>query len=84
MRYNDIVVTENDVHKWQKKYMEVERDLKVHERMLEKTPSGKLMWSSTSSRYVVFLKAHCSILFDSCRDMVESNSTAIVPTPSRV
>ena len=82
---NLIIAIENDINKWQKKCMEVERDLKVHERMLEKNPSGKFMWlSSTSSRYVVLLKAYCLILFNSCRDMVESNSTAIVPTPSRV
>ena len=32
--------------------MEAERGLKEHERMLEKNPSGKSMWSSTSSKYV--------------------------------
>ena len=32
--------------------MEAERDLKEYERMLEKNPFGKSMWSSTSSKYV--------------------------------
>ena len=47
-----LVVSENDVNKWQKKYMEAERDLKEHERALEKIPSGKSMWSSSSNKYV--------------------------------
>ena len=31
--------------------MEMERDLKEHQRQLEKTPSGKTLWSSTPLPY---------------------------------
>ena len=61
--------------------MEAERDLKENERMLEKIPSGRSMWSSTTSKYVCCI--YCVILFNLCRDMVESTS-AIVPTPLKV
>ena len=52
---HDLCILENDVSKWQKKCMEAERDLKEEQR-LEKTPSGKDMYSSTlsHSRYVCF------------------------------
>lgn len=64
--------------------MEVERDLKEHQRLLEKTPSGKALWASTTMPYtkyiyIIKLDAYCVTLFNSCRDMIESN--AIVPTP---
>lgn len=74
-----MIILENDVSKWQKKCTEVERDLKEHQQLSEKTPSGKALWASTTASYSKYTTcAYTVMLFNSCRDMTESN--AIVPT----
>jgi len=62
--------------------MEVERDLKEHQRLSEKTSSGKVLLTSTTvpySKYACFSVPCIVMPFNSCRDMIESN--AIEPTP---